>query len=280
MSERSTSEPFRCRIIAGSNLFQASDRARLAQPGNAGDPGEAVECGLAIFPFFGRSLWSWRHKESAMRWVGWELLFVLFLAGCAYEESERLRNYNQDGLYLFQQGQYAQARESFAVALALKPDDAALLFNIAECYDHQGDTSRAEQYYNACLLRDPNHADCRHALASMLFRLDRRDQATRMIEDWLAREPRRAAAYAEDGWLWLQAGDLPRAQARLQQALELDPHEPRAQIELARLYEKMQRPDRAAALYERVLERNPNQFEVAKRLKELKAQGTNAPLPD
>jgi type IV pilus assembly protein PilF len=215
-----------------------------------------------------------------MRWAAWEILVILVLAGCASEDSERVQNYNRDGLFLFQQSQYAQARESFAAALALKPGDAALLYNVGACYDHLGDSVHAEQYYNACLLRDPNHAECRHALASLLLRLDRRDQATRMVEDWLTREPRRAAAYAEDGWLWLQAGDLPKAQARLQQALELDPHDPRAQIELARLYEKIQRPDRAAALYERVLERNPNQFEVAKRLKELKAQGTSPPVPD
>jgi type IV pilus assembly protein PilF len=215
-----------------------------------------------------------------MRSVVGQVLFVLLLAGCASEEADRLRAYNQDGVYLFQRGEYAQARESFAAALVLKPDDAVTLYNLAECHDRLGDAVRAEQYYNACLARDPNHADCRHALATLLVRQGRGDEATRMVEGWLAREPRRAAAYAEDGWLLLQAGDLPRAQGRLQQALELDPHEPRALIELARLYEKMQRPDRAAVLYERVVERNPQQVEVAKRLKELKAQGAGTPLPD
>ena len=190
------------------------------------------------------------------------VVLVLCLGGCTSGVPERVRDYNEDGVYLFQRGEYLQARESFAAALALKADDAGLLFNIGECYDNLGDTARAEKYYNECLLRDPNDADGRHALAGMLVRLGRREEATRMVEGWLAREPQRAAAYAEDGWLWLQAGDLPRAQARLQQALELDPHEPRAQIELARLYEQMHRPDRAAALYERVLQRNPKQVRL------------------
>src|SRR5207253_4981700 len=140
------------------------------------------------------------------------------------------------------------------------------LYNIGECYDRLGDTAKAERSYRQCLVQTPNHADCRHALASMLMRAGRKDDATRLVEEWLAREPRLAAAYAEDGWLWRQAGDLPRAQARLQQALELDPHEPRALVELALVYEAMQRPDRAAALYERVLERDPHQTEIVKRL--------------
>ena len=101
-----------------------------------------------------------------------------------------------------------------------------------------------------------------------------------MVEDWLAREPRLAAAYAEDGWLWYQAGDLPRAQGRLEQALELDPHDGHTLIELARVYEAMKRPDRAVALYERVLERNPKQVEVTERLKALRSQGTGQPQPD
>jgi tetratricopeptide (TPR) repeat protein len=101
-----------------------------------------------------------------------------------------------------------------------------------------------------------------------------------MVQSWLAREPGRAAAYAEDGWLWYQAGDLPRAQGRLEQALELDPHDSRTLVELARVYEAMKRPDRAAALYERVLERNPKQTEVTKRLKALQSQGTGQPQPE
>jgi Flp pilus assembly protein TadD len=215
-----------------------------------------------------------------MRHRGWLVALALYLSGCESASQERLRDYDQDGIYLFERGDYGAARESFQAALTLKPTDPGLLYNIGQCCDRLEDTAKAERYYGQCLLQAPNHVECRHALASMLVRVGRKDDAARLIEGWLAREPRLAAAYAEDGWLWHQTGDLPRAQARLQQALELDPHEPRAQIELALVYEAMQRPDRAAALYERVLERDPHQAEVAKRLKRLRAQGTGQPQPD
>jgi Flp pilus assembly protein TadD len=215
-----------------------------------------------------------------MRRAGPILGLFLCLAGCANPAQERVQAYNEDGVFLFQHGDYLAASESFRAAQALQPEDPALLYNIGQCYDRLGDSAKAERYYNECVQRSPNHAECRHALAGLLVRSGRRPEAERMVQEWLAREPKRAAAYAEEGWLWFQAGDLPRAQARLQQALELEPHDPRSLIELARVYETMRRPDRAADLYERVLARDPKQVEVANRLNLLRAQGAGPPLPD
>jgi tetratricopeptide (TPR) repeat protein len=206
---------------------------------------------------------------------------VLCLAGCiATEKDELARTYNEDGVDLFQHGDFGHARESFQAALAIHPDDAALLYNLGECYDRLGNMAQAESSYNQCLTRAPNHAACRHSLAVLLVRAHRGDEATRMVQDWLAHQPKLAAAYAEDGWLWRQLGDLPRAQARLHQALDLDPHEPRALIELALVYEAMDRPARALVLYERVLSQDPHQAFVVKRINALQAQGAGRPHPE
>jgi tetratricopeptide (TPR) repeat protein len=101
-----------------------------------------------------------------------------------------------------------------------------------------------------------------------------------MVEDWLARQPKQAGPYAEDGWLWHEARDLPRAQGRLQQALQLDPHNVRALNELGQVYEEMYRFDRALVLYERSLSQDPNQPDVLRRVKELRAQGVTPPKPE
>jgi tetratricopeptide (TPR) repeat protein len=215
-----------------------------------------------------------------MRRAWWIIVLALGITGCMSEKQEKVQHYNDDGMYLFERGQYLPARDSFLAAQALTPEDPALYYNIGQCYDRTGDAAKAERYYNECLQRDLNHAECRHALGALMVREGRRDDAERMVQQWLAREPKRAAAYAEDGWLLFQSGDLPRAQARLQQALELDPHDARTLVELARVYEAMHRPDRAAALYERVLERNPKQVEVTKRLSALRGQGAGHPHPD
>jgi Flp pilus assembly protein TadD len=217
-------------------------------------------------------------EGGAMRRV-WAIL-ALVVAGCATDRDQRLRDYSSDGLQLFQQGQFQGARESFQAALELKPDDPDLLYDIGECYERQGANDKAEKYYVECLGKAPDHVPCRFALASVQARTGRLADATRMTQSWLADHPKQADPYALDGYLWHQAGDLPNAQARLQQALELEPQNIRALIELGLVYEAMNRPDRARALYERALEKDPNQPDVARRLNTLLAKGASLPRPE
>src|SRR5262249_23620709 len=116
--------------------------------------------------------------------------------------------------------------------------------------------------------------------ASLRLRSGHQEEVKQQVEGWLARQPKLAAAYAEDGWLWHQLGDLPRAQSRLQQAIALNPHDTRALVELGRLYETMQRPERAAALYERAIAIDPRKTEIVQRLNRLRSHGVAAPHPD
>jgi tetratricopeptide (TPR) repeat protein len=215
-----------------------------------------------------------------MRWPWLTIVTVLLLGGCATENDQRLRDYTNDGLNLFQHARYSDARESFQAALTLKPDDPDLLYNIGQCYERQGAYPQAEKAYNDCLAKAPDHVPCRFALAEVQVRTGRLGDATRMTQTWLASRPKQGDAYALDGYLWHQAGNLPNAQARLQQALELDPQNTRALIELGLVYEAMSRPDRAVVLYERVLDREPNQPEVTRRLNALLAKGAGRPKPE
>jgi tetratricopeptide (TPR) repeat protein len=211
----------------------------------------------------------------------WPIIgLAVCLPGCVSPREERAGDFNADGVHLFQHGAYEQAGETFQAALALKPDDANILYNLGECYHRRGALAAAERYYKQCLERDPDHGPCRFALAALWVQMGRNAETQRMIEDWLARQPGRADAYALDGWFSHQAGDLPCAQARLQQALQIEPHHARALIELGLLYEAMQRPDRAVVLYERVLDDDPKQAEVKQRLQGLLTRGVGKPQPD
>jgi Flp pilus assembly protein TadD len=206
-------------------------------------------------------------------------IWLLFLAGCGPTVNDHARLLNEDGLYLYQRGDFGRARESFQAALALQPRDPALLYNIGQCYDRLGDLKKAEQFYQECLQVAGNHAACRHALAALLLGSGRRTAAEQMLEDWLIREPKLADAFAENGWLLGQIGDLPQAQARLHQALELDPHNIRALVELGVLFEKMAMPERALVLYERALAYDPRQLEIIQKINQLRARGVGRPHP-
>jgi tetratricopeptide (TPR) repeat protein len=214
-----------------------------------------------------------------MRTFAWTAL-VLLAGGCSSSMPEHVRTYNDDGLYLFQRGDYRQARDTFQAALELAPNDLTLRYNLAQSCEKLGDAGKAEKLYQECLGRDANNVECRYALCALLVRQGRREEATRMVEDWLAREPARGDAYALDGWLWHETGDLPRAQSRLQQAVQFDPGNVKALTELGLVYESLRRPDRALALYERSLQREPDQPAVIERVDRLKAQGVSYPHPE
>jgi len=231
-------------------------------------------------PFFTIPVYRPRREGIGMR-LAWSIVgLALCVAGCTSPKEERLQEYSSDGLHLFQHGDYTTARQDFEAALVLKPNDAGLQYDAGACYDRQGADLQAEKYYNECLRLAPNHPECHFALASLLIRSGRRAEAERLAADWLKREPKLADAYALVGLLERQAGDLPQAQVHLQAALELEPQNPRALVEMAMIYEAMQREDRAVVLYERVLQKDPNQPEVKQRLNGLLTRGTQRPQPE
>jgi tetratricopeptide (TPR) repeat protein len=207
-------------------------------------------------------------------------MLVVLVGSCAPTAQDRGRELTRDGLDLYRRGAFADARDTFRAALAVHPDDPDLLFHLARCTDRMGLAADAERQYRDCLQRDLDHADARHALAVLLVRRGRRDEAVKMAEEWLRERPELAGPYALDGHLCAEKGDLIRARARFQQALDRDPLDARAMVELGRVYERADRADRALWLYERSLAVNADQPEVRRWAEALRKKGTPPPQPD
>src|SRR5262245_59813135 len=100
--------------------------------------------------------------------VALHLAAPLLVAGCLPDVHDRVNDYNDDGLFLYKQGDYEGARETFKAALALEPTNPDLYYNVAQCYDRLGKIAKAEKSYNDCLTHSPNHPACRHSLACLL----------------------------------------------------------------------------------------------------------------
>jgi tetratricopeptide (TPR) repeat protein len=212
--------------------------------------------------------------------VGSVAVLALLVSACAVPVRERVQELNRDGVQLFDKGEYDHAREEFQAALHLQPLNATLLYNLGQCYDRLGQTSQAEQIYHECLQSDPNYADCRHALTAMLVNNGRVAEARSMVRDWLRNAPNLAAAYAEDGWLYQLDGDPIAALKRYQQAIDRDPRDVHALIEMASIYEELNYPSRALLLYQIALDYNPQQPDIVKRVNLLKARGVKLPHPE
>ena len=195
-------------------------------------------------------------------------------------ENEGAAEFAKDARQLVNQGKWREALETYQAALKEEPTSPELWYQLGRCQEKVGQFDQAEHSYRTALSYQADHSPSRHAFIKLLANTSRREDASKLVEGWLASNPKSSAAFAEDGWLYLQNGDLPKAQARLQQALAIDPNEPLALVELGEVYEQLNRPDRALYLYDRALIARPDQPALREKVQRLKSQGIAAPKPD
>lgn len=208
------------------------------------------------------------------------LPMMLLLTACATTDHERWRMINDDGVALFAKGAYHEALDSFDYALAMNAENPVLYYNIAQCHERLGNARQAEQFFTACLQRDPKHGDARLSLITMKYRAGNLVEANQMIKDWMTQDPKSADPLVADAWRLRQERNYPLAQGRLQEALSREIDNRRALTELAILDELQNMPDRAYVQYERILEKDPGQFEIRERLELLKTKGVKRPTPN
>ena len=196
------------------------------------------------------------------------------------DANEQTQEFAKDGQKLVQEGKWREALETYNAAIKSDSANPEWWYQAGRCQEKLGRLDLAEQSYRTALNLRADHAPSRHNLVMLMSNSGHREEATKMVEGWLVSNPRSSAAFAEDGWIYLQNGDLPRAQARLQQALAIDPNEPLALAQLGEVYEKMNRPDRALVLYVRALVVRPDQPPLKEKVERLKKLGVGIPKPD
>jgi Flp pilus assembly protein TadD len=195
------------------------------------------------------------------------------LAGCNNFASQAS---NVEGVRLYQQGNFQQASDRFMQAIAKDPKSPEGYYNLAASlhktgtlYNRPPDLQQAETLYNQCLERDPNHAECRRALAVLLTETGRQEDAFRMLNNWAAASPQLADPKVEVARLLEEVGQPEQAKAQLVNALTVEPHNARALTALGRLRDQSGDHSQALANYQRSLSLNGYQPEVAARVAQL-----------
>jgi Tfp pilus assembly protein PilF len=219
---------------------------------------------------------------STRRRVGGVLVvgLLLGLTGCGgFTAHER----NSEGVRLFQQGHYEEALREFQEATYADSSDADGYYNLAATYhrigrsEHrQSDLDQAESYYNRSLDCDSNHAESYRGLAVLLAQQGRTEEAFRLIEGWVQRQPTSPDAKIELARLNDEFGNRQAAKENLIEALVIQPDNSRALTALGKIREDAGEAAQASANYQRSLAQDYRQPQVAARLAALQAGG--APL--
>jgi tetratricopeptide (TPR) repeat protein len=218
-----------------------------------------------------------RQARVGIQRVGWAAALLL-LAGCGGFNAQ---GRNSEGVRLFQQAQYQEAVKSFQEAIYSDPNNADAYYNLAATYHRlgrlerrQSDLEQAEANYNLCLDRDAGHTDCYRGLAVLLAEQGRKDEAFRLLEGWVQRQPTSADAKIELARLNDEYGNRQVAKEQLIEALAAAPDNPRALTALGKIREDAGDKAQALANYQRSLWQDNRQPEVAARLTALGGPAT------
>jgi len=211
------------------------------------------------------------------------LLALVAAAGCNNLNSQAL---NSEGVRLYQQGNYQQASVRFQEAIANDPKSSNGYYNLAASlhkagtlYNRPNDLRQAEVLYNQCLEHDPNHAECYRGLAVLLGETGRQEESFRLLSSWIQASPTLPAAKIELARLYEETGRKQDAQASLIDALTIEPNNARALTALGRLRDQSGDHSQALANYQRSIQINRFQPDVAARIATLNAAANPSIAP-
>lgn len=221
------------------------------------------------------------HPNHARRFLrpaglGWlAILAIVPLSGCG---NLNARGLNAEGVRRFERAQYVDSLDKFQQALRNDPKNADSYYNLGAVHHRlaslqrtETDYRQAEAYYNQCLDRDMDHAECHRGLAVLLAEQGRTDEAFRLLEGWASRRTDLPEPKIELARLFEETGNLAGAKERLIEALAADPNHARARAALGNVQEKLGETQEALANYQRSLWYDRYQPEVAARIASLQA---------
>ena len=190
--------------------------------------------------------------------------------------------HNSEGVRMYQSAYYEGALGQFQKAVDADPKNADAYYNLASTYHQLGklhkrdtDFTQAESNYHRALDNDPNHEECYRGLAVLLVDRGHPDQAKELLELWAQRSPGMPGPKIELARLAEEQGDKQAAQQRLIEAVSIDPRNSRALAALGKVREESGDTAQALANYQRSLQIDRYQPQVAARVAALQT-GINA----
>lgn len=162
--------------------------------------------------------------------------------------------YNNLGMLLFTQRDYAQAAKVLEQGLKLNPDMPTASAMLGMSYAQMGENEKAEPLLEAAVRANPNDENAQMALARVLIGLKKYDAATPYLRSYLDRNPKDTQAWYLLGKTYLQLSE--DALGRINQ---IDPNSVTAHIVAGEIDESMKNYDGALVEYKKAIDLAPKQ---------------------
>jgi len=160
---------------------------------------------------------------------------------------------------------HADAIVVMTAAVAGRPDDIDLQFELGSVHERGGDRKAAEDVFLKVLEKSPDHAPSLNYLGYMWAESgENLDRAQEMLTRAVGQEPNNGAYVDSLGWVYFQLGKLDLAEKYLTDATRLLPRDATVHEHLGDVVAKRGDVPRALQLYRTALDLDPESKDVSK----------------
>ena len=157
------------------------------------------------------------------------------------------RQLSQQGVSAMERGNWGRADELLAQAVKVFPQDAEARYHYSEALWQRDDRAAALEQINKALQLAPDDPKILLRAAQMRIAMDQVAEATKLLDRAIDADSKNPAVWALRGRLRSKAGNLGESLADYQRALGYRPDDRETLIELAEVYRRLNRPQRALA---------------------------------
>lgn len=151
----------------------------------------------------------------------------------------------------------AAAEADLKKALELAPRNPAGYVRLAVLREHQKRVGEAEKLFEQALTVDPRSVDALQGLVRLYLAQKQATKALARIDAQIAKVPDSSAFYTFQGAICITLKDLPKAEAALEKAADLDQNNVNALLLLGQVQGARGAADQAIASYQQSIARNP-----------------------
>jgi Flp pilus assembly protein TadD/peroxiredoxin len=189
------------------------------------------------------------------------------------EQTVRLRpNYpeawNNLGMIAAQEGNNGEAIRDFQHSLQLLPSYSTALLNLGNVYRRQGNLEEAEALLKRAFDSEPSNPEVNYSLGMIYARRNQTGQAVQYLENAIKLRPQYSDALNNLGVVLVQQQRYPEAEEKLKACILEAPNFDQAYLNLARLYLVLNDKERARAVLQSLLQKQP-QHKMAQQMLQL-----------
>lgn len=156
-----------------------------------------------------------------------------------------------------------KAIEAYKKCLSINPDSDITYYNIAVCFQDQGNLDEAIDNYSKSLLLNPNYEVAYNNMGNALRGVNNCEEALKAFQKAVSINPNYAEAFSNMGIALKDQGKLDNALIAFQKSISLKPNHVEAYNSIGNIFKEQGKLEEAIKAYKKCLNINPN-YETAR----------------